>query len=218
MDFDDWEPGSPRPLYIFQRWCRSVVELAVLQFEVPSIFFVDGPELEEPVTEQWQMRGSRPSWPELARRLVPSLAAERLASQVGVSIPFGGDTAGVVLLALDETGVVAERAQASVVDDHVELGPWTAQIADDLPVAAWQQLLAANAGYEEFSKWCCLRCRSVCPGEAALCPAPCDFCGSEDVARVPLATPLAPPAPPYDQRRFDGPFLEALLGMTDHGR
>jgi hypothetical protein len=218
MDYDDWEPGSPRPLYLFQRWCRGVVELAVLQLEVPSLLFADGPELSEPLLEQWQLSGTSPGFEELLRRLVPSIATERLASQIGVSIPFGGDEPGVLLLAVDETGLVAERAHASVVVEHVELGPWAPYDTEQLPIASWQQLLGANAGYDEFAKWRCQRCRSVCPGEAALVPAPCDFCGSDDVTQVPLGTPLAPPAPPHDQSRFDGPFLEALLGIIDRGR
>jgi hypothetical protein len=213
-DDDVYEPGSPCPLYLFERWCRGSVELAVLRFEVPTLLFADGDELDEPLLEQWQLSGTVSEPAELLRHLVPGIATRHHASQVGVSIPCGGDGPGVFLLTIDETGVIAERANVFVEAEHLELGPWGPAGTEQLPVSSWQHLLAANAGYAEFAKWRCRRCRSVCPGEAALVPAPCDFCGSDDIERVPLGTPLAPPAPPYDQRRFDA-LVEALLGVSD---
>jgi hypothetical protein len=222
MDYDEFEPGSPRPLYLFARWCRAAVELEVLQFVVPTLLFIDGADLEEPLVEQWQTNGRTPSREELLSRLIPSAASRHLASQVGASVPFGGPQPGIFLLAVDETGAVAEQSYVVIEHDHLELGSWAPVGTATLPLEAWQRVFALHAGYEEFVKWRCRRCQSVCPGEAAVYPAPCDFCGSNDIEEVTLATPLAPPRTPYESASFAASFgevigwREATSGDTPH--
>lgn len=216
VEIDVYEPGSPAPLFLFHRWCRASVELAVMQHTPPTLFFFDGPELDGPTFEHWQLKGTPPALDELLASVIVALASGGDASQIGVCVPFGGDEPGALLVVIDESGLVAERATVAVVDDHLELGSWTAADVSALPISTWQTLLAATAGYDEFAKWRCNRCLSVCPGEAAKLPAPCDFCGSDEIERVPLTTPLAPPQPPYnDELDAENPSPAIVLGIID---
>src|SRR5205823_1036491 len=121
----------------------------------PTLLFFDGPDLDGPTLEQWHVEGTLPPIDKLLASMILALASGGDASQVGVCVPFGGDEPGTLLIVVDESGFVAERATVAVVDDHLELGSWTAAEVADLPISTWQTLLAANAGYDEFAKWRC---------------------------------------------------------------
>jgi ferredoxin len=105
---------------------------------------------------------------------------------------------------VDETGASAARAYVALVDEAMQLGEWREVAVEHLPVEEWQRTLATNAGYEDFVKWRCNRCESVCPGEAAEVPAPCEFCGGGEIEQVAITTPLSDPRPPYDEEQGNG--------------
>lgn len=213
-DAFDHQPGSPAPLALFHRWCRCYVELTVMQSRLPQLVFADGPDFDEATYELWGLAGVTPSTVELLARLIPAQAAQTGASQVGVSVPFGDDAPGVLLVTVDETGAVAEQAGVRQVDDYLQLEEWLSAATDELPVVVWQELLASNAGYRRFGKWRCRDCGSVCPGEADVVPVPCDYCHGDNVAPVTLGTPLAPPQPHYDlPSSVASPFVQTLLGI-----
>lgn len=197
---DPTEPGSPLSLRLFHRWCRAQVVLTIMRGEVPELLFADGPRQPKPFWAFWEVTGVPPSTHEFIVKTLPSLAGEFAASQVGICIPFGGEQPGALLLTVDETGAIAEQAFADIDDDGraVTLHQWVDVGTDLFPVADWQGLLAIHAGYENFTKWRCNGCESVCPGEAAEAPTRCDFCGSSDVDDVGVSLPLAPPRPPFD--------------------
>lgn len=60
------------------------------------------------------------------------------------------------------------------------------------------------------TKWQCRGCNSVCAGEKEVIPTPCDFCGSKDIAEVPLDTDERPPDAPWDdpENWVSGPDLD----------
>jgi hypothetical protein len=190
------EPGSSTDLDAFARWCRALVDRVLAAGDLPALLVADGPALEELVVVEWFLDGTRPPAEDLLAHVVPRWAEATEGSQLGFSLPFGGAPPGVTLLAIDEAGYLLEQAFLDV--ERLRLGEW-APLALDLPIAAWQEQLAENAGWREFAKWRCRRCRSVCVGEAEDVPSPCDFCGSQNIERVPLVTPLRPPDPRYDQ-------------------
>ena len=208
---DALELGSP-PFFLFHHWCRKTVELGVMEMTMPTFVFAGGRNLE-PLFEEWHVNGRPPATAALIAKLVPVYTELFGASQIGVSVPFGGASAGVLLVVVDETSVAVEQAHVAIDNDHLELGLWSPTAPAALPVADWQRQLAENAGYERFAKWRCRGCSSVCPGEATEVPSPCDFCGSTEIESVSLSTPLAPPRPPHDRN----PFLERVLGIIEAG-
>jgi hypothetical protein len=216
----DAGPGSPWSGDEFHAWCRAHVAFEILVPRIPKLFFADGPTQPEPEVRLWELAGEPPSTEEFLIGVIPRWIEDSAASQIGVSVPFGGETPGVTLLTVDEASAQAEQVEVALVNDQTRLGAWEPVSLDQLPVAEWQQTLQRNAGYLDFAKWRCRRCQSVCPGEADTVPSPCDFCGSGDIECVPLATPLAPPVPPWQPERtlrIDSPFVQTLLGII-HGR
>jgi hypothetical protein len=187
-------PGSLAPLTLFHRWCRCFTELAVMHSpRPPRLIFTDGRDFDEPQHEQWTVTGEVPTTDELLRRLIPAQATRTGASQVGVCVPIGDPAPIVLVIAVDETGALAEHADVHQLGDSFHVDEWAPASLDELPITVWQQLLALNAGYHRFAKWRCIGCGSVCPGEADERPGPCDFCGRKDVEAVPIETPLEPP-------------------------
>jgi hypothetical protein len=164
---------------------------------VPSLLFADGPGFAEAIVAAWQLDDDdvAESTTKLVADLVPAWATETGASQVAIAVPFGGDRPGVTFVCVDETDYLIEEAQLDI--EGRSLKPARTVEAALFPVATWQELLARNAGYDEFAKWRCQHCLSVCPGEATHVPSPCDFCGSTDIALVPRATRLRPPRLAY---------------------
>ncbi len=200
--------GSRALFADFHVWCRVSVELAVAEGSLPKLLFANGPDFDFPMIEWWDETFVPPTTSEFLVKLIPVFVEQTGASQVAVSVAFGGEDPGVLLIVVDETDHAVEEAGVVLEDGELVLGQWY-PVAHQLPIAAWQRLLSRNAGYDDFAKWRCRECRSVCPGESALTPAPCDFCGSFDVERVALETALAPARLPYpDDETLD--FLEAL--------
>lgn len=193
------EPGSPLSLPLFHRWCRGQVVLAMMRGELPELLFADGPRQETPLWAFWSVEGVPPTTLEFILQTIWSWAIDREASQVGLCIPFGGEQTGALLLTVDETGAIAEQALVDVNDDGAVLHEWVDVGTDLFPVTEWQELLAEHAGYDDFAKWRCKSCQSVCAGEAADVPTPCSFCASTEIERVGIEVPLAPPLPPYDE-------------------
>lgn len=189
------EPGSPVLLAGFARWCRSEIDAVVADDEVPSLLFAHGPYFADPICVAWLLDGQPPDNDTLIRTLAPAWIGSSRASQIGLSLPFGRPRPGVTLVAVDELEAVVERSYLDL--ERLRLERWD-RVVVDLPLADWQRTLAVNAGFEELAKWHCRRCGSVCPGEAEILPTPCDFCGSTAIERVPLATPLRDPKPPWD--------------------
>jgi hypothetical protein len=218
MDSQDslpYEPGSPEELALFQRWCRANVELVVMRLLVPNFLFLDGPAFDEPTLQQLHLARPTPDPLTLMRRALPTHAAATGASQVAISVAAGGEEPYALLVAVDETGAIAETAAIGLDGDRPAVAVWQAADISTLPIKAWQQLLAANAGYDEFAKWLCRRCESVCPGEASEIPAPCDFCGSNEIEQVEIDTPLRPPKPPFngpELRAMDSSLIQTVLG------
>lgn len=193
------EPGSPSTLEAFHNWCRDLVAAAVAERQRPDILIGDSRERDEPIVAYWDVRGEPPSLTEFLDRTVPSWARETASSQVSIAVATDEDDGpAVFLVSADETGLVAATAVATVRDGDALLLPWRDFFGGILPWHRWQPDLARLAGYRDFAKWRCETCRSVCPGEAAVTPSPCDFCGGDEVVRVDKLTPLAPPHPPYD--------------------
>lgn len=211
------EPGSALSLPLFHRWCRAQVVLSVMRGELPELLFADGPRQETPFWAFWSVEGERPTTHEFILQTIWSWAIDREASQVGLCIPFGGEQPGALLLTVDESGAIAEQAFVDISDGDAVLHEWVDVGTGLFPVIDWQELLAENAGYREFTKWRCNLCLSVCPGEADELPAPCDFCASSDIEAVGLDVPLAPPRPPYDENYvsdeeelLSSPFVQML--------
>jgi hypothetical protein len=207
------EPGSPSPLTLFHAWCRGGVALSLSRDSAPLLLFADGPNLEEPLVDSWELEGERPEEAGFLTDLIERWMAETEASQIGISIPFRGETDGILLISVGETGHVAEQTALGL-DGFPER--WRTMPRGGLPFARWQALLATNAGYRQFTKWRCRTCESVCPGEADEIPSPCDFCGFEEIEAVPIETPLAPPQPPYDDDYVSeqAELLESPLALT----
>jgi hypothetical protein len=213
------EPGSPVPFPHFCRWCRSHVALATAAGLVPQLLFADGPRFDETIVSAWEMPGRCPDTVALAQELIPAVAAQTGASQVALAVPFGGPAPGVTFICVDETESVGEEALVDL--DRLRLELWLPVEPALFPISDWQQLLARNAGYREFAKWRCRHCRSVCPGEAANVPTPCDFCASTDIERVSLETALRAPDPPYRDETAEAvdavasPFIDTILAIID---
>jgi hypothetical protein len=174
--------------------------LAAMQMTLPCFLFANGPKFAEIRHDHWaapERDGSDDVLAEdtalLITGILPAYAGEHLASQVAISVPVGGDAPALLLVAVDETGCVAQQAAVGLGADHLTVEPWRPASTTELPLGLWWRLLALNAGYRDFAKWRCHDCRSVCPGEAEVVPTPCEYCGSEDIERVPLETELAPP-------------------------
>lgn len=211
------EPGSALSLPLFHRWCRAQVLMAVMRGELPELLFADGPQQEAPLWTFWSVEGTRPATREFILETIPSWAYDREASQVGLCIPFDGEQPGALLLTVDETGAIAEQAFVDITDDGAVLHEWVDVGTDLFPVTEWQRLLAVYAGYDDFTKWRCNQCQSVCAGDAADVPTPCFFCASTDIERVGLEVALAPPRPPYDENYvsdeaelLSSPFVQML--------
>jgi hypothetical protein len=200
------EPGSPVALDCFARWCRVEIDDSVAADEDPSLLFAYGPDFEEPLVLGWHLVGERLDTEELITRLVPPWITRTGASQIGIVVPFGRPRPGVNLIAVDELELVAERSYLDI--GRLRLGEWEA-VPCRLPFTEWQAAMGTNAGWQELAKWRCRRCESVCPGEAAVVPNPCDFCGSTEIERVDLATPLREPDPPW---QTEIPPLLELIG------
>jgi len=198
-------PGSPCLLSEFARWCRIHIDHVVAADQVPALLFADGPDFDEALAVSWHLDGIAPATEELLTHLIPAWTVQSSASQIAVSVPFGRPHHGVSLVALDESEYLIEQAHLDV--DRLRLGDWEA-IRADLDVTAWQAQLAHNAGWEEFAKWRCRRCNSVCAGEATIVPSPCDYCAATEIDRVPLATALRDPDPPYS------PFVATLFEIN----
>jgi hypothetical protein len=128
-------------------------------------------------------------------------------------VPVDGEDPGAVLVVIDETDFSFDHISVSHDDDGLVLMHWEA-LPHALPIASWQRQLARNAGWHNFAKWHCHDCDSVCPGEASIVPAPCDFCGSYDVTRPPATTALRPPRLPYPDD-LTLAFLEAFRPYVD---
>lgn len=215
------EPGSPLSLKLFHAWCRACITSTYLQGRAPALLFADSPTQEVPVIAEWDVEGEMPERADFLSDLIVDWVNTTQASQIGIGIPFAGDVLGVLLLTVDETGHVAEQAQA---DEH-GLSGWRPLPRGGLPFGDWQRLLAKHAGYRDFTKWRCTRCESVCPGEADERPSPCDYCGSDEIEAVSTETPLAPPRPPYDKdyvseelELLASPFVQTLVGLINGRR
>lgn len=187
------EVGSPLALGDFLGWCKGHVTAAVAHMQIPKFLFADGPRHAVPVAVVWELEGQPDDTEEFLTHVIPHWASDAEASQVAVSLPIGGEEPAALLVAADETGVLARQARVVLGDRGLELEDWLSAPVTHLPRTEWQQLLARAAGWREYTKWRCRRCRSVCSGEADVIPTPCDFCASVDIERVPLTTPLAPP-------------------------
>jgi hypothetical protein len=193
-------PGSLRTLEEFHAFCRSHVHVAVTFGELPRLLFADGPTFDEPLVRYWDLDDVEPTSETsgLIDFLIGHWLDDQPASQVGLALPLGGDEPSAVLLSADESGRHVEQASVTAFAGQILLGPWLEAAWPPVAYHDWQQCLAANAGYQMFAKWRCESCRSVCPGEAALIPAPCDFCGSTAITTVALDSPLREPEPPWD--------------------
>jgi len=189
------ELGSPVDLTVFARWCRAEVDAVMAEDQLPALLVAHAPDFSEPLTVSWHRDGEQLPVAELLDELVPVWIEQTGGSQVAVSVPFAGARFGVSLVVADETGFITEQAYLD--HERLRLGDWQ-PISADLDIAAWQIVLAENAGWVDFAKWRCQRCGSVCPGEASIVPTPCDFCSSTEISHVSLATPLRDPDPPYD--------------------
>lgn len=189
-------PGSPVSFNVFARRCRALVDGFVFRSARPAILVADGPEFEELVVLDWEVEGEPPPIERLLTRLVPTWIEQTGGSQVAISVPFDRPRPGVSLLMLDEAAHAIETSHLDVV--RMRLRAWRA-LTVDLPLVAWQEVLAENAGWQELAKWRCRHCQSVCAGEADAVPTPCDFCRSTMIERVELGTPLREPDPPYDR-------------------
>jgi hypothetical protein len=204
-------PGSLADLAIFARFCRARLDHAVATGEAPAFLCADGPDFADAVVNGWHLDGAPPATEELLAGVVPAWLRETEASQVAVSVPFGGECPGVTLVAVDEAESLIEQSYLDVV--RLRLGDWQV-VPVDLDVFAWQRELAQNAGYTDFAKWRCRACQSVCGGEAAEVPTPCAFCGSEAIEPVELSTPLCPPDHAFAPRPFAVDLLELIERQT----
>lgn len=206
-------PGSPLSLTLFHAWCRGRLALALSRDSAVSLLFADGPSLESPMVSGWGFDEGHPEETGFLTELIEVWMTATNASQIGISIPFRGESDGILLLSVDETGHVAEQTTLGI-DGFPEL--WRSMPPGGLPFARWQAQLATSAGYRNFTKWRCRTCGSVCPGEADEMPSPCDFCGSELIKVVPIETPLRPPRSPYDEDYVSAEteLLESPLGLT----
>jgi hypothetical protein len=204
----DGAPGSPVSFADFRLWCRAGVEAAVASGAIPKLLFANSRDLDRPLIAEWEETFAPPAILEFLTKFIPLIAEHTGASQVAVAVPYGGNGARALLVSVDETDCAVEEARVFLDAEELVLEPWHT-VSHELPVVAWQLLLAANAGYDDFAKWHCSQCDSVCLGEGALQPAPCDYCGSYDVERVSLVRALAPPRLPYpDESALD--FLDQL--------
>jgi hypothetical protein len=203
------EVGSPLTLSAFARWCRYEIDATLANDEAPALVVANSPEYPEPLTVGWRLNGEPPTIEELIVKLVPAWIAETMASQLGLAIPCGRPRPGVTLVALDEAEALIEHAYLDL--GRLRLGSWQ-ELATEIDTSAWQTDLARNAGWDELAKWRCRRCGSVCAGEAASTPSPCEFCAATEIERVPLNTPLRAPDPAFS------PFLQALRAIIDRQR
>jgi hypothetical protein len=165
---------------------------------MPRLLFADSPLHDEPEVRAWELEGKPGGTVEVIQVMLDNWIQLTGASQIGISVPLGGDEPGVLLVTLDEQSVRATQTYVSLDDGEIVLSRWHAASAAQLPTATWQLKLASNAGYDDFAKFRCEHCGSVCPGESDEVPSPCDYCGSTEIVQVSLTTPLAPPCPPYD--------------------
>jgi hypothetical protein len=215
------ELGSPLSLTLFHAWCRVAVAWRLHEGSAAALLFADGPDQEQPVIAEWEIKGALPETTGFLTELIEGWMAEMAASQIAISIPYHGGVDGVLLLCVDETGHIAERA---TIDDDGFLGKWRELPPGGLPFGKWQRLLATYAGYRDFTKWRCRLCESVCAGEADEIPSPCDFCGSQEIEAVSIETPLSPPRQPFvadyepdELELFTSPFGMTLLGVITGG-
>jgi hypothetical protein len=193
------KPGSPMSLRAFHSWCHIQVVLAASRQLPPAFLFASGPRLKRPFVLAWTPEdGMGPK--ELFENVFLCWIEITGASQVGVAIPLSWSEENFLLLALDETGVLIGGALTDETDDEPGLMDWASYDLTSPAVLDCQRLLARNAGYHDFSKWRCGRCRSVCCGEAGGIPRRCPYCKGDDIAEVSLDTRLVQPRPPYHER------------------
>ena len=109
----------------FHAWCRAVVDLSAVLGELPSFIFADRCDQPQPLAAPWVMEATVPTLETFIIDVLTSWADTTDASVLGISVPVGGDEPFVLLVTLDEAGILASYTFADLEDEErVTLEEW----------------------------------------------------------------------------------------------